>query len=515
MQGRIIDISMKKIKSQLGIGVLITYFSIGVNIAAGLLYTPWMINQIGKNDYGLYTLVNSLITMFLMDFGLSSATARYVAKYRSENKEEELEKFLSMVYKLYILIDAVIMLILILVFFCIDIIYQNFTPEELYKFKIIYGIAGVYSVCSFPCITFNGILNAYEKFIPLKLTDLFQKLCCVLFTIIALCLNGGLYALVVVNAVSGLVANIIKFFFVNQNIKVRRKRIEVAERKAYFKAIFSFSLWSTIWALSQRLIFNITPTLLGIVVVNATAAISVFGIITTIEGYFHIITTAINGMFLSRITRILNHETGDEELNRLAVKVGRFQFALNGLLILGFCLIGKEFIKLWVGENFVEAYYGIILIVIPGAFYNTLQILHTTIVVKNLVKYQAYIQIVVGIVNVICSLILSHHMGALGASISICVTYFLRLILTILFIKRKLCFDLKSFIKKCYIQTGIPVVISFVIGFWVMSAIEGATWLSLILKIILTVFIYIISILLMGLSQDERKALYKKINKDA
>ena len=71
-----------------------------------------MINQIGQNDYGLYTLVNSLIAMFLMDFGISSATARYVAKYRSENREEELEKFLSVVYKLYMLIDAIIMIVL-------------------------------------------------------------------------------------------------------------------------------------------------------------------------------------------------------------------------------------------------------------------------------------------------------------------------------------------------------------------------------------------------------------------
>ena len=505
---------MKKIKSQLGIGVLLTYFSIGINIASGLLYTPWMIAQIGQNDYGLYTLVNSLIAMFLMDFGLSSATARYVAKYRSENREQELGKFLSVVYKLYILIDFLIMAVLIAVFFLIDVIYINFTPEELYKFKVIYVIAGAYSVLSFPCVTFNGILNAYEKFIPLKMTDLLQKVCSVLLTVLALFLDCGLYALVLVNTVVGLGANIAKLFFISRNVKIKRYSIGSAEKKIYFNAIFSFSLWSTIWALSQRLIFNITPTLLGVAVVNATVAISVFGIITTVEGYFHIITTAINGMFLSRITRILNKETGDEELNRLAIKVGRFQFALNGLLILGFSLVGKDFIALWVGENFEDAYWGIVLIVIPGIFYNALQILHTTIVVKNLVKYQAYIQIAVGILNVICSLILSSIMGVLGASISICIAYFLRLILTIVFIKRKLCFDLPKFIKKCYIQMGIPVVISLVIGFCTTSAIQVSSWMSLLLKSIWIIFIYLICMLLFGLNHSERKILYKKMKKD-
>lgn len=505
---------MKKIKSQLKIGVVITYFSIGLNIVAGLLYTPWMINQIGKNDYGLYTLVNSLIALFLMDFGLSSATARYIAKYRAENKNDELVKFLNVVYKLYIIIDAFIMLALVLVFFFIDIIYQNLTPEEIYKFKIIYGIAGIYSVLSFPCVTFNGILNAYEEFIPLKVTDLFQKVFCVGLTILVLCLNGGLYSLVVVNAVSGLLANGIKLYFVNKNVRIRKTKIEPSERKTYSKAIFSFSLWSTIWALSQRLIFNITPTLLGVVVVNATAAISVFGIITTIEGYFHTITTAVNGMFLSRITRILKHENGEDELNVLAIKVGRLQFALNGLLIVGFSLVGKEFITLWVGESFVDAYYGILLIVIPGAFYNALQILHTTIVVKNLVKYQAYIQIIVGVFNVICSLILSARFGVLGASVSICVAYFLRLVLTVLFIKRKVGFDLDSFIKKCYIQMGVPVIITLLVGFMVVPAISGMSWLSLIIKSVITVSVYLICLILFGTSKEERNALLNKLKKD-
>lgn len=506
---------MKKLKSQLEIGAVITYLTIGVNIISGLLYTPWMISQIGKNDYGLYTLVNSLISLFLMDFGLSSATSRYVAKYRAENKKDEMEKFLSIVYKLYILIDAVIMAVLVAVFFFIDVIYQNFTPEELYKFRIIYAIAGVYSVFSFPCVTFNGILNAYEKFVPLKLTDMIQKICCVLFTIIALCLNGDLYALVSVNAFSGLVANIFKFFFVNKNVKIKIKKLDATESKSYFKAIFSFSVWTTIWALSQRMIFNITPTLLGIVVVSAASAISVFGIITTIEGYFYTITTAINGMFLSRITRILNHDAADVELNNLAIKVGRFQFALNGLLILGFCLIGKEFISIWVGKNFEEAYYGIVLVVIPGAFYNALQILNTTIIAKNLIKYQAYIQIAIGITNVVFSLILSYYLGVLGASISICIAYSLRLVLTILFIKRKLNFNLKAFVRKCYIRMGIPIVISFVLGFFVVTAFEATTWFLLGIKGITIVFIYAICVMLIGLSKDERKALYKKIKKDA
>lgn len=58
---------------QIKVGGILSYVSIFINILAGLIYTPWMIQEIGPSQYGLFTLANSLISLFLIDFGLSSA----------------------------------------------------------------------------------------------------------------------------------------------------------------------------------------------------------------------------------------------------------------------------------------------------------------------------------------------------------------------------------------------------------------------------------------------------------
>ena len=39
--------------NQLKVGALLSYIALAINIIVGLLYTPWMINSIGKADYGL------------------------------------------------------------------------------------------------------------------------------------------------------------------------------------------------------------------------------------------------------------------------------------------------------------------------------------------------------------------------------------------------------------------------------------------------------------------------------
>lgn len=142
-----------------------------------------MVDTIGKSDYGLYTLSNSLITLFLVDFGLSSAVSRYVAKYRAEGRQDKVDNFLGAVYKLYLIIDAVIFVALVIIYFCIDSIYVKLTPAELEKFKVVYLISASFAVINFPFVTFNGILNSYEKFIPLKLADVIYRILLVALTV--------------------------------------------------------------------------------------------------------------------------------------------------------------------------------------------------------------------------------------------------------------------------------------------------------------------------------------------
>ena len=82
---------------QIKYGAIISYIGIVVNILTGLLYTPWLIRTIGKDDYGLYTLSLSIISLFVFDFGLSAAVQRFVAKYLAVNNEQKVNDCLGLV----------------------------------------------------------------------------------------------------------------------------------------------------------------------------------------------------------------------------------------------------------------------------------------------------------------------------------------------------------------------------------------------------------------------------------
>lgn len=497
---------MRISSNQIKIGAILSYLSIGINIIAGLVYTPWMVDTIGKSDYGLYTLSNSLITLFLVDLGLSSAVSRYVAKYRAEGRQDKVNNFLGAVYKLYLIIDAVIFIALIIIYFCIDSIYVKLTPAELGKFKVVYLISASFAVINFPFVTFNGILNSYEEFVHLKLADVIYRILLVALTVITLLLGGRLYGLVVVHAIVGLIIIVYKWIVVKKRIKLR-VNWKYSDFSLY-KDVFGFSIWVTISSLAQRLVFNITPSILGAVASSAT--IAVFGIVTTIEGYTYTITTAINGMFMAKISRIYECGGEQDELMPLMLSVGKFQYAINGLIVAGFAVIGKEFINLWIGSTYLDAYYGILLVIIPGLFFNSMQIANTAMIVRKKVNLQAWVNLGMGIVNIIMSIILSSYLGVIGACISISIAYMLRAMALLFIYKRVLKIDMARFVINCYIRMGIPIIITIVLGYLMNSLFSNAGWLVFASKGLVIIGIYTAVTLLLGLNSKERNKLLRR-----
>ncbi|MBH9967913.1 oligosaccharide flippase family protein [[Bacillus] enclensis] len=494
---------------QIKLGALVSYIGIIINIVAGLLYTPWMINQIGQDNFGLYTLATSLISIFLIDFGLGAAVSRFVSKYVSENDQDSINNMLGITYKIYIIIDLILLLSLIVVYFNLDMIYKELTPSELTRFETVYIIAAMFSVISFPFITLNGILTSYEKFIQLKICDLFQKLLSIILITLAL-LNGyGLYALVAANAVSGLIIILIKLIIIKRGttININLKY----SSKGMVKDILSFSIWSTVVSVAQRLIFNITPSILGSI--SGSVSIALFGIASALEGYVYTIANAINGLFLPRVTRLITRDNSSSNLLQLMIKVGRIQLLIIGLIAIGFITVGSDFIVLWVGEEYLLSYYSAILLILPSIIYLPQQIGNTAIVALNKMKLQAYVFLVMSVINITLSVILSIYWGVLGASLAIFISYNIRNIGMNLIYHKVINLNMVTFFKECHIKLMVPLFISLMMGLIVNLLLPNISWLYLMLKVFYVVITYLIIMWLFAMNSYEKNLLKSVIKK--
>lgn len=481
-----------------------SYVSLGINILTGLIYTPWMISSIGQENYGLYTLAMSVIALFVFDFGLSSAVTRFLSKYLAEGQQDKADQCLGLVYRLYLYIDIFFIVILSAVYFFIPEIYRELSAEEIEKFKVVYIIASLFTIISFPFIPINGILTANEKFVQLKGSEVIHKLLIVISMSVCLFMGYGLYALVIVNALSGIATILLKLWFIK---KYTRTRVLYGFRdRLQFREIIGFSVWATVIAICQRMIFTIAPTILGIFA--GSVPIAIFGIANTIEGYVFSFSNALGGMFLPKVSRVVLREGGD--VMPLMVKVGRIQLYVVGAVVMGFICVGKQFIMLWVGESFVESYYCTILLIIPSILQLPQEIGMQALVAKNKVKQQASVWVLVAVINIILSFLMTWLFGVIGLCTSICISFFVRTVGMDIIFKRELNIDVLVFFKETFTKIGLMIAAVAILSFLINILLTGDGIWMFLTKSLVFVLLYVIGFMIVA-NKDERMLVRQMI----
>lgn len=491
---------MNDSNNQIKIGAVISYLAIAINVLMSLFYLPWMASQVGQSNYGLYTLANSVVAIFLVDFGLGSAIARFLAKYRAENDVASENIVFSVVVKWYLIIDIGISLVLIVTYFFLGRIYQGLTLSEIDTLGKLYIVVALFGVISFPCMTLNGALTAHEKFVELKLCELGQKMLATVLIVIALLNRLSVVALVLANAISGVLFIALKVWLVKVKTGIRFSMKLQNDQIA--KGVMSFSMWMALSSICQRFYFSFAPTILG--VVSDSHEIAVFAPANALEGCFYTIAAAVNGLFLAKISRYIANKEEDK-IAALMVKIGRYQLFVTGYVFIGYICVGYDFFIRWMGSDYKNAYYCCILLFMPDLLGFTQQIGNTAIIAKNQVKQSAIGHFIATIVCLVISFTISGTLGALGASISISVGYFISFVNNNVIFERKLGISVKSFFQKCFLSFLVPHAITIAAGLFLNLIMTEVGWGGIILKAMVITVVYVIVGYRFALTAEEKR----------
>jgi len=454
-------------RKNIALGTVLGYVSLALSVLYGLLFTPWIVKTIGESGYGLYTLSSSLINLFLIDFGLSSTVNAFLSKYKADQNQEKINGFLSVSYKLYFFLDAIIFAVGLTIYLCLGYIYTGLSAEELGQLKVIFAISGIFSLVSFPATMLSGTLSSYEEFIFAKAVDIAQKVLQIGLVALFFFIGGGLYELVIANVAAGLVAILLKWSYIRFRLHVKTNLFSKTDWKA-MKEIFPFSIWSAVASICARLIFNVTPSILGIV--SDSTNIAVFGCVSTLESYVYLFSTVMSGFFLPKIQRIKNIQSPDErhaEIENLAAKIGKIQAAIICFIVVGFASCGQEFIFFWMNgdETYSPAYWCLLMIISYQIVYVP-QIVFYTAMYSDVkwVKNVAVISLLKAAINLALEFALGYFYGVYGVSIAITVSRLVEIVLLNIAYKRDLHVSLGRFFRRSYFRLLPAVAASLTVG---------------------------------------------------
>jgi len=75
------------------VGVLWNWIGVALNVAIGLLLSPYIIRKLGPERYGIWVLVFSLVEyLWFFDLGFNTSVTQFVAKYRARDEPEQINR---------------------------------------------------------------------------------------------------------------------------------------------------------------------------------------------------------------------------------------------------------------------------------------------------------------------------------------------------------------------------------------------------------------------------------------
>lgn len=140
------------------------YLRIAVNTVCALLTTRFALKGLGVDDFGLFSVVGSVITFVaLMNTIMLSTTNRFIAVSIGKGNNRDINRIFNVCLIIHLIIAVVTALIAIPVGEWYISHYINYNGPLSNAF-IVYRLAIIASIISFISIPYNGLLMAKEKF---------------------------------------------------------------------------------------------------------------------------------------------------------------------------------------------------------------------------------------------------------------------------------------------------------------------------------------------------------------
>ncbi len=507
----------KNSRRNIKLGGLLGYLALGINIIFGLFFTPWVIATLGTSDYGVYTLATSIINLFLIDFGLSTTTSVFLSKYRATHDEEAADKFIGVITKIYLLIDLVILVIFVAAYFLIDYMYAGLSATEKETLKGVFLIVAAFSLFSFPATILTGIISSNEKFIVLKAIDLGVKISYVVFTAISLSLGWGIYGLVLSHTVTGVCGIVAKYLYIHFRLGIRIHLKQKGDA-SYIKSIVFYSLFAAIDSIAFQLIFNIMPSILG--VVSNSMEISIFGIVSTMEGYVYMFGAVFSGLFMPKVIRIIETNKNPIALEKLGIRVGRIQMFFIGLVFCGFIASGLPFLRIWLdtteipAEKLLNVYTGVLLVAAYHLAFIPACVFDTALMSSNKgIRFCAFTRISASVINVGLGFLFAWYYGAIGAAISIFVARAISISSELIYYKKHLRVSVKNFCFKVYFSYLLPCIVASAGGLCLSLFLPVGDIIKFILSGSFVVLVFCLFSLFIGFEKEDRQKIIRVLRK--
>lgn len=413
-----------------------SWFALGLNILVGLFLSPYILHHLGDEAFGLWVLIFTITGYYgLFDFGIRLSIVRYVAKYATIAKNDELNRLVNTALFTYSGIGTVAILITITVSFYVGSIFR-ISGSSIHLARWLFLMVGSAVALGFPLGIFGGILEGLQRFYVVNLNSMSSTLVRALLIVIALRHGRGLLTVALITVSLPLVTGLVNATVVLRILPLRFG-LKHLNRES-LRRIASYSGTTFIIIVANRLRFKTDAMVIGTFV--SSAAITYFTIGSRLVDYAGDVVSGLAQVFVPMSSQ--SDATGDlVGLRKILIAGNRacalIIFPMAAILI----ILGKSVIEAWVGARYVATSYPVLLVLLIPS---TLMLAQSAsgLVLYGMAKHKtlAVVVLLEGSANLFLSILLVRRFGILGDAVGTAIPLACT---TLFFLPRHLCRVLK------------------------------------------------------------------------
>ncbi len=399
---------------RIAFNIATSYARFITGIAAVAFLTPFTLNMIGIEQFGLWSLCLALTGVLgLLDMGFSTAAVKYVAECSGNSNHAARNEALSTLMVLYTILGGVCML-LIFSFVPTGIRIFSLDQQQAEAFKVIMAITGTALALALPLSIFRAALIGIGRFDVVNLVELGSILLNALLVVVLLAHGWSLIGLAIANASVMLSAPLILIplarrlvpeFCISSRLVRFRRMTEIAPLAAYFM-LANIALMVTLR--SDVLIIK------GFLPLSAVAA---YAIAARISEYCYLLNKQFSNALMPLVSR--SASAGDRQTVAAILVDGTRFLMIVATPLLGLVFFHAEnIVNFWVGPELQETVLPLRILLV-AVFFSTLQLNAANVLgMSGAHRSVAWIMIGSAALNILLSLMLIPRMGLAGAALS-------------------------------------------------------------------------------------------------
>lgn len=495
--------------NQLRAGVYLSYINLALGSLIPFLYTPIMLRLLGQEEYGLYSLANSVVGyLSLLSFGFGSTIIRYVTKYRIEGNKSEVEKLYGFFLKLYGVLGLLVMAGGVIISNNVSTIFkQGLSLHEIDKLKILVLIMAVNIAISFSLSVCSSLIISYERFLYRKIMDIVSTVAVPVVNLIALAQGYASVGMVLGSTVTQCVLGFLSILYCTCNLKIKPSFVKI--NTDIIKEMINVSFFHFLGAVVDMLFWATDKVILGML--SSTVAVAVYNMGGTFNNIVMSMTSSISGVLAPKITGMVVSDIPKKEWTALFIKIGRLQFFIIALIISGFTVFGQVFIDLWVGSEYADSYWIALLTLFPLC----IPLIQSTglsfVTAQNKHYFRSVVYLIIAILNAISTYMVTPYWGGIGAAICSCISYLMgQGIIMNVYYYRVTGLDIPLFWRNILNMSGIPALM-LGIGVLLKSNITIDTWSMFFVGVVGFTSIYLILMYIFVMNDYEKDIIRKPL----